>query len=99
MEKEEEANLLIIGGYINRKEIFAIQNIYQKMKEIKWCLVIGEEALGGGQLENYFVVKNLKDYIKVDCFISGEQVRPKMIEAGLIDFADKIKSGELFLRN
>lgn len=80
----EEADLLIIGGWINKQSADEIKTIYQQLGGTKSVLAIGACALSGSPYE--IGTKQLicaKDIVPVDVFVPGCPPRPEMILDGI----------------
>lgn len=86
---------MIISGYITRKYLPAIKNLWEHMLEPKWCLAIGECAISGGPFyDSYNIIENPADFLPVDVFVPGCPPRPEKFIEGFRELQAKIKARE-----
>lgn len=90
-----QADVMIISGYITRKYLPAIKNLWEHMLEPKWCLAIGECAISGGPFyDSYNIIENPADFLPVDVFVPGCPPRPEKFIEGFRELQAKIKARE-----
>ncbi len=66
-----QADLLIVAGPINYKQIELLQRSYEQMLGPKWVMVLGACALTGANFHNGIVSKDISEVIPVDVFVPG----------------------------
>ncbi len=87
-----QADVMIISGYISRKYLPAIKNLWEQMPEPKWCIAIGECAISGGPFyDSYNIIQNTAEFFPIDVFIPGCPPRPEQFIEGFLNLQKKIK--------
>ncbi|OPY52562.1 MAG: F(420)H(2) dehydrogenase subunit B [Methanosaeta sp. PtaU1.Bin060] len=87
-----QCDVMIISGYITRKYLPVIKNLWEQMVEPKWVIAIGECAISGGPFyDSYNIIQNTADYFPIDVFIPGCPPRPEQFLEGLMALQEKIK--------
>jgi NADH-quinone oxidoreductase B subunit len=90
-----QADVMIISGYISRKYLPALKNLWEQMLEPKWCLAVGECAISGGPFyDSYNIIQNTADFFPVDVFVPGCPPRPEQFIEAFINLQEKIKQRE-----
>jgi NADH-quinone oxidoreductase subunit B len=87
-----QADVMIISGYITRKYLPVIKNIWEQMLEPKWCIAVGECAISGGPFyDSYNIIQNTDDFFPIDVFVPGCPPRPEQFIEGFLNLQEKIK--------
>ncbi|VVB71849.1 F(420)H(2) dehydrogenase subunit B [uncultured archaeon] len=86
------SDVMLITGYITRKYLPAIKNLWEQMPEPKWCIAIGECAISGGPFyDSYNIIQNTAEFLPIDVFIPGCPPRPEQFIEGFLNIQEKIK--------
>jgi Ni,Fe-hydrogenase III small subunit len=91
----ENANMMIIGGYVNRKQLPYIMKAYEELHRPKIVMVLGVSAMNGGILKSYNSIENLRDYIPIDYYVQGDPPHSDLIRVAMELLVNKIRSGEI----
>ncbi len=87
-----QTDVMIISGYITRKYLPVIKNLWEHMLEPKWCVAVGECAISGGPFyDSYNIIQNTADYFPIDVFVPGCPPRPEQFIEALRNLQEKIK--------
>jgi NADH-quinone oxidoreductase subunit B len=87
-----QADVMIISGYISRKYLPAIKNLWEQMPEPKWVIATGECAISGGPFyDSYSIIQNTADFFPIDVFVPGCPPRPEQFIEGFLNLQEKIK--------
>ena len=90
-----QADVMIISGYINRKYLPAIKNLWEQMLEPKWCVAVGECAISGGPFyDSYNIIQNTADFFPIDVFVPGCPPRPEQFMEAFTNLQKKIRQRE-----
>lgn len=66
-----QADLLIVAGPVNFKQIELLQRAYEEMMEPKFVMAVGTCALTGGGFHSGIVSKNISEIVPVDVLVPG----------------------------
>ena len=86
-----QADLLIVGGRVQRKELYILKRIYDQMSEPKWVISMGACASSGGIFDTYPMIQGVDRFIPVDVYIPGCPPRPEDVINALMMLQKKIK--------
>ena len=87
-----QTDVMIISGYITRKYLPAIKNLWEQMPEPKWCIAVGECSISGGPFyDSYNIIQNTAEFFPIDVFIPGCPARPEQFIEGFLNLQEKIK--------
>jgi NADH-quinone oxidoreductase subunit B len=89
-----QADLLIINGFVSEKAEEHLRALYDAMKNPKYVLAVGACASSGGMFGpgcTYAVRKIPSSIVPVDVFVPGCPPRPEAIMNGLIELQEKIR--------
>jgi len=87
----ESADILIIQGFLNRKYIKRIMDIYDTMKDPKWVIAFGRCAIENANLDAEDVlIKTFKKKINYDIYVPGCPPRPEAFIYSILRLMDKI---------
>ena len=67
----EEANLLIVGGWLNESQQEKLKNIFERMPKNKLVLAVGTCSLSGSVFEDVPGLKKLSDFLPVHYQVTG----------------------------
>lgn len=67
-----KADILIISGIINYKNLKNVKKEYNNLVGRKYVVVMGNALINTKQLSNYNIVENIGDHIPVDLYIHGQ---------------------------
>jgi len=87
----ENADVLIIQGFLNRKYIKRLLDIYDNMKDPKWVIAYGRCVIESVCHENNDVLMaTLKEKINYDVYVPGCPPRPEAFIYSILRLMDKI---------
>jgi NADH-quinone oxidoreductase subunit B len=89
-----QADLLIINGFVSEKAEPHLRALYDSMKNPKFVLAVGACASSGGIFapeRSYAVRKIVSNIVPVDVFVPGCPPRPEAIMDGLLELQEKIR--------
>jgi NADH-quinone oxidoreductase subunit B len=89
-----QADLLIINGFVSEKAEPHLRALYDAMKNPKYVLAVGACASSGGLFapdRTYAVKKIASSIVPVDVFVPGCPPRPEAIMDGLLELQEKIR--------
>ncbi len=66
-----QADLLIVAGPVNFKQIELLQRAYEEMMEPRYVMGIGACALTGGGFNSEIVSKSISEIIPIDVIVTG----------------------------
>jgi len=89
------ADLLIIAGPVNYKQIGLLQSTYEQMLDPKWVMVIGTCALSGAHFHSGIVSKNITEMIPVDMSVLGCPSTLDDLKLAFDDLKTKIRAGKI----
>ncbi len=90
-----QADVMIISGYITRKYLPAIKNLWEQMTEPKWVMSIGECAISGGPFyDSYNIINSVNKFFPIDVYVPGCPPRPEKFIEGFRALQEKIKQRE-----
>lgn len=70
-KQPEEANILIVAGWINQKQANHLKDVYQKMHGEKYVLAIGTCAISGSLFDDIDDVIKLNEVLPVHYYVTG----------------------------
>jgi len=86
----EDADLLIIQGFMNPQMQARIINFYNRMAHPKWVALVGTCALEGCTLgDNADQLEQLKEEIPVDLYVPGCPPRPESFIFAILRLMDR----------
>ncbi len=88
------ADLLIVAGRVQRRELYILKRIYDQMSEPKWVISMGACASSGGIFDTYSMIQGVDRFIPVDVYIPGCPPRPEDVIKSLMMLQEKIKKVE-----
>ena len=88
-----QADLLIVAGPVNFKQIELLQRAYEEMIEPRFVMGVGACALTGGGFHSGIVSKNISEVIPVDVIVPGCPPQEKDLAEAMIRLHDKILQG------
>lgn len=86
-----QADLLIVAGRVQRRELYILQRIYDQMSEPKWVISMGACACSGGMFDTYSMVQGIDRFFPVDVYIPGCPPKPEDVINGLLVLRKKIE--------
>jgi len=89
-----QADLLIVAGRVQRREMYVLQRIYDQMAEPKWVISMGACASSGGIFDTYSMIQGVDRFIPVDVYIPGCPPKPEDIINSLLLLRKKIQKHE-----
>lgn len=88
------ADVLLIGGYVNKKTLKRIMRIYSQIPVPKFVIALGNCPMSGGTYwDSYNTIKRIDDYIPVDIWIAGCPPRPEAIGFAIVAAINHIQNG------
>jgi len=88
----ENADVLIVQGFLNEKNLRRIINIYEQMVSPKWVIALGKcsiENLNYQGPENN-ILNEFKKKLKVDVYVPGCPPRPEAVIYSILRLIEKI---------
>jgi len=86
----EHADVLIVGGVVNARQVPVIRSVYERMAAPKWVLVVGDCAGKGAIGSAYAELRAVEDFLPVDVVVPGCPPRPEAIVDGLLALRSKV---------
>lgn len=86
-----QADLLIVAGRVQRRELYILKRIYDQMSEPKWVISMGACASSGGIFDTYSMIQGVDRFIPVDVYVPGCPPRPEDVINALMMLQKKIK--------
>jgi ech hydrogenase subunit C len=81
----KHADILLVTGSVNERNIDIIQNLYRQMPEPKVVVAVGACACSGGIFARaYNVQGGIDNVIPVDVYVPGCAARPESIIDGVV---------------
>jgi ech hydrogenase subunit C len=81
----KQADLLLITGSVNGRNVEVIRNLYRQMPEPKAVVAVGACACSGGIFARAYNVQGGVDHVlPVDVYVAGCAARPEAILDGLL---------------
>jgi NADH-quinone oxidoreductase subunit B len=88
-----QCDVMIISGYVTKKYLPALKNVWDQMPATKWVICMGDCSISGGPFyESYSTVQNVDEIFPVDVFIPGCPPRPEALIQGFIELQKKIEA-------
>jgi ech hydrogenase subunit C len=88
----KQADVMVVTGSVNHKNISVIQNIYDQMPEPKAVVAIGACASTGGIFHDcYNVIGGVDKVVPVDVYVPGCCPKPESILDGIVQAAVKLE--------
>lgn len=88
----KHADILVVTGSVNNRNIRVLTNIYQQIPEPKAVVAVGACACTGGVFKDcYNVVGGIDKVIPVDSYVPGCCPRPEAIIEGIVLAMDKLE--------
>jgi ech hydrogenase subunit C len=88
----KQADVMVVTGSVNHKNISVIQNIYDQMPEPKAVVAIGACASTGGIFHDcYNVIGGVDKVVPVDVYVPGCCPKPESILDGIVQVAIKLE--------
>ncbi|GAH90176.1 unnamed protein product, partial [marine sediment metagenome] len=89
----EEADILVIQGFYNKKGITRVLNIYDRMSSPKWIIAVGSCVLN----ENLFkleskLLSQLRNKVAINMYIPGCPPRPEAFIYAILRFQAEINN-------
>lgn len=91
-----QADLLIVAGPINHKQIELLQRSYDQMLEPKWVMVLGACSLTGANFHNGIVSKNIAEVIPVDVLVPGCPPKLEELHEAFLRLYSKVTEGKVY---
>ncbi len=88
-----QADLLIVAGPVNFKQIELLQRAYDEMMEPRYVMGIGACALTGGGFHSGIVSKNISEVIPVDVIVPGCPPQEEDLAEAMRRLKNKILQG------
>ena len=96
----KHADILVVTGSVNYRNIRVLRNIYRQMPAPKAVVAVGACACSGGIFaEAYNVVGGIDKALPVDVYVPGCSVRPEAILDGVLQGAAALVSPEAQARH
>lgn len=96
----KHADVLVVTGSVNNRNVRVLQNIYNQMPEPKAVVAVGACACTGGVFKDcYNVLGGIDKVLPVDVYVPGCCPRPEAIIDGIIMAAGKMDEKAEKLRN
>ncbi|MBK9293041.1 MAG: NADH-quinone oxidoreductase subunit NuoB [Oligoflexia bacterium] len=94
-ELPQEANLLIVAGWVNKKRSEEIKEYYEQMRKPTQVIAVGSCALSCSpyKLGAGSEMIKVNDLINVDIFVPGCPPRPEAILSAIIELQKKLSPG------
>lgn len=87
------ANVLVVGGWLNKKMIEEVKKSYQQMSQPKYVIAVGTCSISASTFQEKS--KKLSDIIPVDIFAPGCPPRPEVYMDALLALREKIAPNPL----
>ena len=88
------ADVILIGGYVTKKTLKRILQIYGQMPNPKFVIAMGNCPMTGGTYwDSYNTVKQLDKYIPVDIWVAGCPPRPENLGLAVVEAIHAVQSG------
>jgi len=97
----EDADILVLSGFISEDSVNNFIYIYELMKRPKWVFAVGSCAISGGRFcSSPDLIRKLHRNIPVDMYIPGCPPRPEAFIYALLRFtAGSIETGPIKVKN
>jgi NADH:ubiquinone oxidoreductase subunit B-like Fe-S oxidoreductase len=89
----EEADLLVVFGYLNPQARPEVKDLWEKMRKPKWVVAVGACACSGGIFGLGEPDAKLSETLPVDVFVPGCPPRPEAILNGILTLRRKMEGG------
>lgn len=84
----KQADIMVVTGSVNHKNINVLKNIYDQMPSPKAVVAVGACATTGGIFHNcYNVIGGADEVVPVDVYVPGCCPRPEAILDGIVQAA------------
>lgn len=81
----KHADVLVVTGSVNRRNIRVLRNIYSQMPSPKAVVAVGACACSGGIFaEAYNVIGGIDKALPVDVYIPGCSIKPEAVLDGIV---------------
>lgn len=92
----KQADILVVTGSVNHKNINVLKNIYDQMPSPKAVVAVGACATTGGIFHScYNVIGGADEVIPVDVYVPGCCPRPEAILDGIVQAAAMLEKKRL----
>ena len=96
----KQADIMVVTGSVNHKNINMLKNIYEQMPQPKAVVAVGACASTGGVFHScYNVVGGVDRVLPVDVYVPGCCPRPEAILDGIIKAAALLENKSLKLHS
>jgi ech hydrogenase subunit C len=87
----KHADLLVVTGPVNKRNVRVLENIYNQMPAPKLVMAVGACACTGGVFHNcYNILGGIDKVIPVNVYVPGCAARPEAIIDGVVLALDKL---------
>ncbi|MHA1308763.1 MAG: NADH-quinone oxidoreductase subunit NuoB, partial [Candidatus Heimdallarchaeota archaeon] len=91
-----KADVLLIGGYVNKKTLKRIIRVHRQMPDPKFVIALGNCPMNGGTYwDSYNTIKKIDEYVPVDIWIAGCPPRPEAVGYAIVAAINHIQEGYL----
>lgn len=87
----KQADVMVVTGSVNKKNIDVIKNVYDQMPDPKTVVAVGACACSGGIFHDcYNVIGGVDKVVPVDVYVPGCCPKPETIIDGIFQAAQKL---------
>lgn len=95
MGNPKHADILVVTGSVNYRNIRVLRNIYRQMPAPKAVLAIGTCACSGGIFaEAYNILGGIDRALPVDVYVPGCSIRPEAVLDGVLKATESLSDPE-----
>jgi ech hydrogenase subunit C len=95
MGNPKHADVLVVTGSVNHRNIRVLRNIYRQMPAPKAVLAVGTCACSGGIFaEAYNILGGIDRALPVDVYVPGCSIRPEAVLDGVLKATESLSDPE-----
>ncbi len=90
-----QADLLLVGGTLTRRQAPVLKELYDAMPEPKWVMAFGACTCSGGPYDNYAVVQGIDTIVPVDVYVPGCPPHPEALLDGIAKLQARVRAEQV----
>lgn len=91
----KHADILVVTGSVNHRNVRALRNIYMQMPSPKAVMAVGACACSGGIFaEAYNILGGIDKALPVDVYVPGCSIRPESVLDGVLKATEALSDPE-----